>query len=129
MRGCKGAKKTFVSAKNRKARYLWAKNRLHWTLKEWSIVLWSNEKKFKRLGSDYIVWVRRRPSELFHPESLRGTIKGCGSSIMALTCFSATGLGVLLIRKSKLLLQQTLMNYKKCLKWHGALFLKNSVKK
>ena len=34
MRGCKDAKKPFVSAKNRKARYLWAKDRLHWTFKE-----------------------------------------------------------------------------------------------
>ena len=57
-------------------------------------MLWCDEKKINRFGSDGIVLVRRRSSELFHPECLQSIIKGCGGSIMAWACLSATETGL-----------------------------------
>lgn len=95
LRGCIALKKPFISAKNRKARLQWAKQHQHWTLQKWSTVLFSDEKKFNRFGSDGRVYVRRRVGEALHPSCLRGTVKGGGGSLMAWGCFSASGTGPL----------------------------------
>ena len=93
LRGCIATKKPFISAKNRKARLQWAKHHPQWTPQKWSTVLFSDEKKFNRLGSDGRVYVRRRIGEALLPNCLRGTVKGGGGSLMAWACFSACGTG------------------------------------
>ncbi|EYC34438.1 hypothetical protein Y032_0001g414 [Ancylostoma ceylanicum] len=75
-------KKPFVSRKNRQARMRFAREHLHWTSEDWSKVLFSDESKFNRLGSDGPRYVRRRPSEEFDPKCIRGTVKGGGGSVM-----------------------------------------------
>ena len=93
LRGCIATKKPFISAKNRKALFQWAKHHLQWTPQKWSTVLFSDEKTFNRLGSDGRVYVRRRIGEALLPNCLRGTVKGGGGSLMAWACFSAYGTG------------------------------------
>ena len=95
LRGCIALKKPFISAKNRNSRLQWAKYHLHWSPQKWSTVLFSDEKKFNRLGSDGRVYVRRRVGEALLPNCLRGTVKGGGVSLMAWVCFSARGTGPL----------------------------------
>ena len=55
--------------------------------------MFSDEKKFNRLGSDGRVYVRRRPGESLLPNCLRGTVKGGGGSLMAWGCFSTKETG------------------------------------
>lgn len=45
-------KKPYLSAKNIKDRLSWAKNHLDWTLDDWKRVVWSDETKIDRFGSD-----------------------------------------------------------------------------
>jgi len=82
LRGCIARKKPFISAKNRKARVQWDKPHKDWTPQKWSSVLFSDEKKFNRLGSDGRVYVRRRIGEALYPICLHGTVNGGGGSLM-----------------------------------------------
>lgn len=86
-------KKPFINAKNRVKRLKWAKKHRNWTVADWSRILWSDEKKFNRLGSDGRIYVRRRTGEAFRPVCLKGTVKGGGGSLMCWASFSARGTG------------------------------------
>jgi transposase len=86
-------KKPFVSLRNRKRRLTFARMHLHWTPRDWARVLWSDESKFQRFGSDGKTYVRRRPGEEFHPKCLRPTVKGGGGSVMVWGAFSRNGTG------------------------------------
>ena len=88
LRGCIARKKPFISRVNRMKRLKFARAHLHWTPEQWNNVLFSDEKKFNRLGSDGRVYVRRNPFEAYLPECLQGTVKGGGGSCMMWACFS-----------------------------------------
>ena len=45
-------KKPFLSKKHRKARMDFALTHQHWTVEDWKKVVWSDETKINRLGSD-----------------------------------------------------------------------------
>ena len=86
-------RKPFVSLKNRQHRMQWARQHAHWTAKEWSKVLWSDESKFSRTGSDGRTYIRRRVGEEFHPRCTIGTIKHGGGKVMVWAAFSRNGTG------------------------------------
>ena len=86
-------KKPFVSLQNRRRRLAFARAHVDWTPKQWSQVLFSDEKKFNRIGSDGRIYVRRRIGEVYAPQCLRPTVKGGGGSVMTWGCFSASGPG------------------------------------
>jgi transposase len=86
-------KKPFVSLRNRQRRLQFARAHLHWTRNDWSRVLWSDESKFQRFGSDGRTYVRRRPGEEFDRKCLKPTVKGGGGSVMVWGAFSRNGMG------------------------------------
>jgi len=88
-------KKPLVSLKNRKARLAFAKSHIDWTADQWARVLFTDESKFNRLGSDGVQYVRRRPGEEFLPKCTIPTVKGGGGSIMLWGAFSRDGTGPL----------------------------------
>lgn len=96
LKGRVARKKPFVSQINRKKRLKFATEHRHWTTEQWSSVLWSDEKKFNKRGSDGRVYIRRSTTEEFLPCCTQGTVKGGGGSIMAWACFSAKGPGPLI---------------------------------
>ncbi|RCN29171.1 hypothetical protein ANCCAN_25075 [Ancylostoma caninum] len=55
---------------------------LYWTSEDWSKVLFSDEPKFKKLGSDGPRYVRRRPCGEFDPKCISSTVKGGAGSVM-----------------------------------------------
>ena len=85
--------KPFISDRNRRVRVQWARDHAHWTVEDWKNVIWSDEKKFCRLGSDGKIYVRRGKGEEFLPETMRGSVKGGGGSIMCWAAFTAAGPG------------------------------------
>ncbi|RCN25782.1 hypothetical protein ANCCAN_28503 [Ancylostoma caninum] len=87
--------KPFISIKNRKARVAWVRAHLHWSRKEWSEVLWSDESKYMLFGSDGIKWIRRPDSKRYDPKYLLPTVKHGGGSCLVWGCFSARGMGPL----------------------------------
>ena len=53
-------KKPFLSKRHRKARMDFALAHQHWTVEDWKKVVWSDETKINRLGSDGRKWVWKK---------------------------------------------------------------------
>lgn len=86
-------KKPYISAKNRKARFLFAKEHIDWTPEQWSKVIFTDESKFNRFGSDGKTYVRRRIGEEFNEKCVKPTVKGKGGSVMVWAGMSSNGTG------------------------------------
>ncbi|CAK9829693.1 Transposable element Tcb2 transposase [Anthophora retusa] len=95
LRGRHGVKKPLISKKNRMARLKFAQEHLHWSIEDWSNVLFSDESKFKLFGSVGIQWVRRPKGQRFNVRYQIPTVKHGGGSIMVWGCFSGHGVGPL----------------------------------
>jgi transposase len=54
-------KKPFLSKAHQRRRLEFALRHQHWTLEDWSRVVWSDESKVNRLGSDGRSWVWKKP--------------------------------------------------------------------
>lgn len=91
--GRRPAKKPLISLKNRKARIKFAKDHLHWTAKEWSKILFSDESKFLLFGTDGIRYIRRPVGARFDPRYQLPTVKHGGGNVMVWGCFSRDGIG------------------------------------
>ena len=61
---------------------MFAREHMYWTPEQWHKVLFTDESKFNRFGSDGKIYVRRRPGEKFSPKCTKGTVKGGGGSDM-----------------------------------------------
>ncbi|RCN49239.1 hypothetical protein ANCCAN_04654 [Ancylostoma caninum] len=86
---------TEIAREKRKARVAWAPAHLHWSRKEWSEVLWSDESKYMLFRSDGIKWIRRPDSKRYDPKYLLPTVKHGGGSCLVWGCFSAREMGPL----------------------------------
>lgn len=47
LKGCKARKKPWLSEKNKKARYAWAKTHENWTAADFDNVIWSDESNIE----------------------------------------------------------------------------------
>lgn len=86
-------KKPFINKRNRIKRTEFANNHKQWTINQWKFVLWSDETKINRFGSDGRQYVRRPRRKEFDPRYTEKTIKHGGGSIMVWACFSGNGVG------------------------------------
>ena len=59
LKSIKKKKKLFLSAKHRKRRLEFAQKYASWTVEDFKRVIWSDETKINRLGSDGMVWIWR----------------------------------------------------------------------
>jgi len=75
-------KRPLLSAKHRKARLDFAMAYKDWTVEDWKKVIWSDETKINRLGSDGCKWVWKKPGEGLSDRLVDGTIKFGGGSMM-----------------------------------------------
>lgn len=78
---------------HRRKRIAFAEKYRLWSVREWKNVLFSDETKINRFGSDGKRYVRRPPCKAFEPKYTKQTIKFGGGSIMVWACFSWTGVG------------------------------------
>lgn len=85
-------KKPLLTKKHIKARYQFGLKHQSWTVEDWKRVLFSDETKLNRRGSDGKVWTWRRPGELLKPKHVKQTVKH-DDSVMAWGCFSSAGVG------------------------------------
>ena len=79
LRSCRAVKKPLLSKTNRVRRLAWAKAHQHWTVAQWSRVLFTDESRFS-LVSDRPVLVRRRKGERNNPELQENTMKHGGGA-------------------------------------------------
>lgn len=86
-------KKPLISERNRRARLAFAKEHLSWTPQQWSKVIFTDESKFNRFGSDGKLYVRRRKGEEFRKNCIKPTVKGGGGSVLVWGSMTAKGTG------------------------------------
>jgi len=64
-----------------------------WTVDDWSRVVWSDETKINRLGSDGRAWVWKRHDKTLTDQHVKGTVKYGGGNLMMWGCMTAQGVG------------------------------------
>ena len=85
--------KPMISVKNRKRCLNFVRCNEDHDISYWSKVLFSNESKFNRLGSDGRQYVRRRKDEEFNPRHTVSMLQGGGGSVMVWGVIGANGPG------------------------------------
>ena len=86
-------KKPFLSKAHKRRRLEFALEHQHWTLDDWSRVVWSDETKINRLGSDGRSWVWKKPGSGLKEQHVSGTVKFGGGSLMVWGCMTPQGVG------------------------------------
>lgn len=86
-------KKPLVTPRQRKNRIAFARSHASWTEHQWKFILWSDETKICRIGSDGRRYVRRPKNAAFNPKFVIPVVKHGGGSINVWGCFSWNGVG------------------------------------
>ena len=88
-------KKPLITEVNRVRRLNWARMHQHWTIDDWKRVIWSDEVKINRYGSDGKNYAWKRPHENLQPRHVQQTVKHGGGNIMVWSCITWEGVGYL----------------------------------
>ena len=72
--------KTLISKKNQMVRFDLVTEHILWTEKQWNIVHFNDESKFKLFGSDSKRFVRRKNEERLSPQCIKKTVKFGGGA-------------------------------------------------
>ncbi|KAG1166703.1 hypothetical protein G6F36_012840 [Rhizopus arrhizus] len=86
-------KKPLINERNRKRRLQWARQHIDWTVNDWMNVIWSDETKVNRFGSDGKSYAWKVPGKPLKKHQVRETVKHGGGSIMVWSCISWYGPG------------------------------------
>ena len=93
MRAVVKKKKLKLNPKQKKDRLEFAIRHQHWTMDDWMHVIWSDESKINRIGSDERKWVWKKQGEGLSSRLVKGTQKFGGGNIMMWGCFGWDGVG------------------------------------
>ncbi|QRW13760.1 Transposase [Ceratobasidium sp. AG-Ba] len=93
LKAVKKVKKPKLTRNAKLERIAFAEAHLHWTVDDWRRVLWSNETKINRLGSDGIKWAWKKGGENLNDNMVVGTGNFGGGSIMFWGCMGYEGTG------------------------------------
>ena len=96
--GMKSTVKTtrpFLSKHHRRERLDFAIAHKDWTVADWKRLIWSDESKINRFGSDGRKWVWKKPRECLSDRTVNTTLKFGGGSIMIWGCMTWEGVGYL----------------------------------
>jgi transposase len=88
-------KKPLLSIKHRRRRLAFALKHQNWTVEDWTRVIWSDETKINRIGSDGRKYVWKMAGEPLQDKEVQGTVKFGGGSLMVWGCMSWNGVGIL----------------------------------
>jgi transposase len=90
------AKKPLLKKVHRQNRLKFAQYHSNWTVEDWKRVLWSDETKINRIGSDGCTYVWKKKGEPLSDRTTTPTVKhGGGNNLMVWGCMSWNGVGVL----------------------------------
>lgn len=86
-------RKPLLVARHRKARLEFAERHLDWTVEDWKKVVWSDETKINRFGSDGRdqVWIDKENRK--DPRRVKQTVKFGGGNLMMWGCMGWEGVG------------------------------------
>lgn len=82
-----------MTNERRKNRLKWAKAHKHWTVEDWKQVVFSDETKINRLGSDGKQWTWVKKDADLQPHNMNPKYKGGGGSLFLWSCFTQHGPG------------------------------------
>jgi hypothetical protein len=88
-------KKPLLTIAHRKKRLAFALRHREWTVEDWKRVIWSDETKINRIGSDGKQWVWKQVGEGLIEREVQGTVKFGGGNIMVWGCMGWNGVGQL----------------------------------
>jgi hypothetical protein len=86
-------KRPLLTKKHVKERLDFAIAHQDWTLDDWKRVVWSDETKINRLGSDGRKWAWKKAGEGLSERLVKGTMKFGGGSLMMWGCMLWDGVG------------------------------------
>lgn len=86
-------KKPLLTAVHRKKRLAFAEKYKEWTVEDWKRVIWSDETKINRIGSDGKQWVWKQAGEGLIRREIQQTVKFGGGNIMVWGCMGWNGVG------------------------------------
>ena len=95
-------KKPYLSPKHRKARLAFAHKYGNWTVEDWKCVIWSDETKVNRFGSDGHRYMWKRPGDPLRDKEVDPTVKFGGGHIMVWGCMGWNGPGILVEVEGKM---------------------------
>lgn len=93
MKAAVKVKRAFLSPRHKQERLDFAYSHQYWTVDDWKRVIWSDESKINRFGSDGRKWVWKKPGECINDRVVDKTVKHGGGSIMVWGCFGWDGTG------------------------------------
>jgi hypothetical protein len=86
-------KQPLLKPRHRQARLDFALTHKDWTIEDWKRVVWSDETKINRMGSDGRNWVWKKEGEGLSDRLVEGTLKHSGGSLMMWGCMLWEGPG------------------------------------
>jgi transposase len=86
-------KRPFLCKRHRKARLDWAIAHQDWTVEDWKVVVYSDETKINRFGSDGRTVTWKMVGENLTDRLVEGTVKHGGGSVMVWGCMMWEGAG------------------------------------
>lgn len=86
-------RKPRLSWRHRQQRLEFALQFKDYTVEDWKRVVWSDETKINRVGSDGVEWAWKREDEGISDRLVQPTVKFGGGSIMIWGCMTAKGVG------------------------------------
>jgi hypothetical protein len=87
------AKKPLLRPHHIRQRLEFAQKYQHWTEEDWARVVWSDESKINRLGSDGRKWVWKRTGAPLTSQHVKPTVKFGGGNVMIWGCMTVHGVG------------------------------------
>ena len=86
-------RKPLLRAVNIKKRLQWAEEHKDWTVDDWKRVIFSDETKVNRFGSDGKAYAWKTPGEQLNSRHVQATVKHGGGNIMVWSCITWEGVG------------------------------------
>jgi transposase len=86
-------KKPKLTPRHKKLRLEFATKYQHWTESDWARVIFSDETRVNRLGSDGRKWVWAAPGSPLSDRAVEGTVKFGGGCLMMWGCITVHGVG------------------------------------
>jgi len=86
-------KKPKLTKKHKKDRLDFALKHQYWTIEDWKKIVWSDETKINRFGSDGKKWAWKKKGEGLSDRLIEPTIKFGGGSVMVWGCMLWDGVG------------------------------------
>lgn len=86
-------KRPLLTKRHRMERLYFAERHQNWTVDDWKKVVWSDETKINRMGSDGRLYVWKQDGEPLHDRLVEGTKKFGGGSLMLWGCMFWEGVG------------------------------------